>query len=50
MEGLCSQIPGARLVLLTAAHFSNIEDAAGFTGAVMDFLAPASAASRLRRG
>jgi hypothetical protein len=26
-------------VLLTAAHFSNIEDAAGFNEAVLDFLA-----------
>jgi 3-oxoadipate enol-lactonase len=39
MEGLCSQIPGARLLLLKAAHFSNIEDAAGFNEAVLDFLA-----------
>ena len=50
LEFIRAQVPGARMVTLPAAHFSNVEDAAGFTGAVLDFLAPASAASRLRRG
>ena len=32
-------VPGARLVTLESAHLSNVEQAEGFTGAVMEFLA-----------
>lgn len=35
---LAGAIPGARLVMLEAAHLSNVEQAAAYTAAVMDFL------------
>jgi 3-oxoadipate enol-lactonase len=35
---IVAAIPGARLVTLKAAHLSNIEDAAAFNAAVLDFL------------
>jgi 3-oxoadipate enol-lactonase len=38
LEFVRDRIPGARLLTLPAAHFSNIEDAAGFTAGVLDFL------------
>ena len=38
-RALAAAIPGARYVELPAAHISNIEDAAGFNAALLDFLA-----------
>ena len=37
---IVGRVPGARLVTLDAAHLSNIEQAARFTSAVLDFLGP----------
>lgn len=37
-EGLAAAVPGARLVMLDAAHLSNIERADEFTAAVLAFL------------
>jgi 3-oxoadipate enol-lactonase len=34
-----SRIPGAALTVLEAAHISNVEQAAAFTGEVLGFLA-----------
>ena len=35
---VANSIEGAKLVTLDASHMSNIEDAANFTKAVVDFL------------
>lgn len=35
---IAGRVPGAQLVELAAAHLGNIEDAAGFTDAMLDFL------------
>lgn len=37
-ELIASSIPGAKLVMLDAAHLSNIEQAQGFTQALLEFL------------
>lgn len=43
---LAVSIKGARLLSLEAAHLSNIEDEAGFTGAVVDYLTAAPGRAR----
>ncbi len=40
---LAATVPGARCVMLDAAHLSNVERPSSFTAALFDFLAPAAA-------
>ena len=42
---IASAVPGAKLVTLDTAHLSNLEDAAGFNRAVIDFLTGDAAAT-----
>jgi 3-oxoadipate enol-lactonase len=39
-EYLRDHIPGAKLVVLEAAHISNVEQPQAYTKAVLDFLLP----------
>jgi len=47
---LASAIPGARSVVLEAAHLSNVELPSAFTNALFDFLLPPAADDRLAAG
>jgi len=48
-EALAAGIPGARAVVLDAAHLSNLERPAAFTSALLDFLIPKPAGSHRRQ-
>jgi 3-oxoadipate enol-lactonase/4-carboxymuconolactone decarboxylase len=47
---LASQIPGARIAKIEAAHLSNLERPSTFTNAMLEFLLPEPAADRLDAG
>ena len=47
---LASQIPGARVAKIEAAHLSNLERPSTFTNAMLEFLLPEPAADRLEAG
>ena len=47
---LAASIPGARSVVLEAAHLSNVESPSAFTRALFDFLLPPQAADPLAAG
>ncbi|MEO8052112.1 MAG: 3-oxoadipate enol-lactonase [Acidobacteriota bacterium] len=47
---LAAEIPGARSVVLEAAHLSNLELPSAFTNALLDFLLPPQSDDRLAAG